>query len=166
MLIIYACYGGAHTSPMAAAIHLGRLKGDPLPSLEDILNVQYFDVLATGDRGRVFPVGTDELGNQVYILGRGNYQQPIIQAVKSGYMLAGGDPRQIMFVNTLKGVNWPMRVGGFLSRRLGLISLGRMVAAIGARWAYPKLMEIVAETKAKCAAGGHRHSPSFSFRQE
>ena len=166
MLIIYACYGGAHTSPMAAAIHLGRLKGDPLPSSEDILNIQYFDVLATGDRGRVFPVGTDEFGNQVYILGRGNHLQPIIQAVKSGYMLAGGDPRQIMFINTLKGVNWPMRIGGFLSRRLGLVSLGRLVAAVGARRAYPKLAEIVAETKAKCAVAGRINPASFTFRQE
>ena len=106
MLVIYACYGGAHTSPAAAAIHLGRLKGDPLPSLQDILKVQYFDVPTSGDRGRVFPVGTDELGNQVYVLGRGSHPQPIVEAVKSGYMLAGGDPRQIIFVNTLRGVNW------------------------------------------------------------
>ncbi|NLA58592.1 MAG: DUF3189 family protein [Firmicutes bacterium] len=165
-MIIYACYGGTHTSPVAAAIHLGRLKGDPLASLEEILNIQYFDTLLTADRGRVFPVGTDEFGNQVFILGRGNHQQPIMQAVRSGYMLAGGDPRQIMFVNTLKGVNWQMRVGGFLSRRLGLVSVGRWIAAIGARRAYPKLAEIVAQTKAQCAIARSRHPASFSFHQE
>ena len=166
MLIIYACYGGAHTSPVAAAIHLGKLKGKPLPSLEEILDIQYFDLLAVGDRGRVFPVGIDEFGNQVCILGRGSRELPILQAVKSGYLLAGGNPRQIVFVNSLKAVNWQMRVGGFLSRRLGLVSLGRFLAAAGARRAYPKLADIVAATKAKYGAADSFHPASFLSRQE
>lgn len=115
MQIIYTCFGGAHSSPMAAAIHLGRISGDPLPSLETIQNLLYFDVIDGEDRGRVFPVGTDEFGNSVYVLGRGSDERSFLHAVKSGYMLAGGDPRQLIFVNTLKAVNWQLRSTAFWS---------------------------------------------------
>ena len=57
-----------------------------------------------------------------------------------------------MFIITLKGVNWPMRIGGIFPA-VGLVSLGRLVAAVGARRAYPKLAEIVAETKAEMRRG-------------
>ena len=100
------------------------------------------------------------------ILGRGSRELPILQAVKSGYLLAGGNPRQIVFVNSLKAVNWQMRVGGFLPRRLGLVSLGRFLAAAGARRAYPKLADIVAATKAKYGAADSFHPASFLSRQE
>lgn len=167
MHIIYTCYGGAHSSPMAAAIHLGRLSGDPLPSLKAIQNLLYFDIIDGKDQGRVFPVGTDEFGNSVYILGRGSHERSILQAVKSGYVLAGGDPRQLLFVNTLKAVNWQMRIGGFLSRRLGLVSIGRPFVTRGARRAYPKLAQIVAVTKTSCqVARGPIHSPSSLLNQE
>lgn len=167
MQIIYTCYGGAHSSPMAAAIHLGRLEGDPLPSLETIQNLPYFDITDTGDQGRVFPVGTDEFGNDVYILGRGSNELPIRQAVQSGCLLAGGDPRRVLFVNTLKAVNWQMRVGGFLSRRMGLVCLGRPLVTRGARRAYPKLVQIVTATKARCKALDSGISPaSYPPNQE
>lgn len=167
MLIIYSCYGGAHSSPMAAAIHLGRLTGDPLPSLAAVSSLLYFDIVAGEDRGRVFPVGTDEFGNAIFVLGRGSDARSIQQAVKSGYMLAGGDPRQVLFVNTLKAVNWRMRVGGFLSRRLGLVFIGRPLVTRGARLAYPKLAQIVNTTKARPEVTQSVTSPaSFPSNQE
>ncbi|NMB13289.1 MAG: DUF3189 family protein [Firmicutes bacterium] len=167
MQIVYACYGGAHSSPMAAAIHVGRLWGDPLPSLTDIQNLLYFDMIGDEDRGRVFPVGIDEFGNHVYMLGRGSDERSILQAVKSGYILAGGDPRQLLFVNTLQAVNWQMRVGGFLSRRLGLVSIGRPLVTRGARRAYRKLAQIVANTKASCqSVRGPIHPVSSPSNQE
>lgn len=161
MKVIYACYGGAHSSPLAAAIHLGRIKGDPWPSLEDIANVLYFDIVDGEDRGRVFPVGIDEYGNEVFVLGRGRNALPIEQAVRSGYILAGADPRQLLFVDSLKAVNWQMRIGGFLSRRLRLISLGRPLVTRGSRRAYPRLVEIVNETKQRLEAAHHKGEPVY-----
>ncbi|NMB45526.1 MAG: DUF3189 family protein [Firmicutes bacterium] len=167
MLIIYTCYGGAHSSPMAAAIHLNRLVGAPLPSTKAIEGLLYFDIIDNEDRGRVFPVGIDEDGNRIYVLGRGSDERFIQQAIKSGYMLAGGDPRQVLFVNTLRAVNWQMRIGGFLSRRLGLVSLGRPLVARGARRAYPQLTKIVRATKAHCrSVMGTRSPVSFPTNQE
>ena len=167
MLIIYSCYGGAHSSPVAAAIHLGRLTGNPLPSLEAISSLLYFDIVDGEDRGRVFPVGTDEFGNAIYVLGRGSDARSIQQAVKSGYMLAGGDPRQVLFVNTLKAVNWRMRIVVFLSRRLGLVSIGRPLVTRGSRLAYPKLAQIVTATKARPeVALGAINPASFPSNQE
>ncbi|NMB24139.1 MAG: DUF3189 family protein [Firmicutes bacterium] len=161
MKVIYACYGGAHSSPLAAAIHLGRIQGDPLPSLEDIANVLYFDIVDGEDRGRVFPVGVDEYGNEIFVLGRGSRALPIEQAVKSGFILAGADPRQLLFVNSLRAVNWEMRIGGFLSRRLRLVALGRPLVTRGARRAYPRLVEIVNETKQYLNAAYHKAEPVY-----
>jgi hypothetical protein len=167
MKIIYACYGGAHSSPLAAAIHLGRIRGEPLPSLGEIAQVLYFDRVDGEDRGRVLPVGTDEYGNAIYVLGRGSDARPIQQAVKSGYVLAGEDPRQLLFVNSLKAVNWEMRIGGFLSRRLGLVSLGRPLVTRGARRAYPRLAQIVAETKQQFKEMNSQADPAyFTANQE
>lgn len=152
MKIIYTCYGGAHSSPLAAAIHLGRISDKALPSLEAISQVLYFDNVEGQDRGRVLPVGIDEYGNAIYVLGRGSDRRSIEQAVRSGYVLAGEDPRQLLFVNVLKAVNWQMRIGGFLSRRLGWIAIGRPLVTNGARRAYPMLLQIVTETKQRLGA--------------
>ena len=36
--IIYSCYGGAHSSIIASAIHMGYLPTDRIPSVEEILS--------------------------------------------------------------------------------------------------------------------------------
>ena len=43
MKIIYSCYGGTHSSPIAAAIHLGRLPDDRIPSPEELMKTDYYD---------------------------------------------------------------------------------------------------------------------------
>ena len=147
MKVIYSCYGGAHSSPLAAAIHLGRIPANSTPSLQDIEDVLYFDLVDGDERGCILPVGIDKSGHEVYVLGRGPSARPIEQAIISGYLLAGEDPRQLLFVNSLQAVNWLMRIGGFLSRRLGLVALGRPLAIRGAKMAFSQLAAIVEQTK-------------------
>ena len=82
------------------------------------------------------------------------------------WVYVGGVIRHII-VNTLRAVNWQMRIGGFLSRRLGLVSLGRPLVARGARRAYPQLTKIVRATKAHCrSVMGTRSPVSFPTNQE
>jgi len=145
--IVYSCYGGSHSSPVAAAVHLGRLPRIRVPGMREIKNVKHFDRVDGSDRGRVFFVGEDSNGNQVYILGRGNQRKAIETAVKSGLMLAGGTVDDVVFVDTLKCVNMAMRLGGFLSRRLKLIKLGRPLVIFGTRAAYKRLVAVVDEVK-------------------
>lgn len=167
MKIIYTCYGGAHSSPLAAAIHLERLQGGPLPTPEAIKNTMYFDLVDGSDQGRIFPVGVDESGNEIYTLGRGSHAGAIEQAVRSGFTLAGADPSRLVFVNTLPTVNWPMRIGGFLSRRLGWVAVGRPLVIWGALRAYPALVRLVNDVKSRYALPRQSTTlPSFLGQEE
>jgi xylulokinase len=42
MKIIYHCYGGSHSSVLAAAIHTGRLNPERLPTGEELMALPYF----------------------------------------------------------------------------------------------------------------------------
>jgi len=149
MIVIYFCYGGAHSSPIASAIHLGILDSAKTPTKEQVWNVQYFDKVDSSDRGRVFPVGTDQSGNEIYVCGRGSEKRGIEQAVRSGMSLAGRGSADVLFVDTLPAVNNLMRVGGFLSRQLKWTAIGRPLVISGVQRAFPSLVEIVLKTKAK-----------------
>lgn len=151
MQVIYYCYGGTHSSPIAAALHIGLLSPDRLPTKEELLQLPWFDQVTTAQRGKLFLVGKDEAGNAVYVCGRGAEKLGITQAVMSGYVLGGGRVQELYFVDTMPAVNILMRLGGYLSRRLGLVFLGRPLVACGAQLAFPKLVRIVEEAKAHFA---------------
>lgn len=151
MRIVYACYGGAHSSAVAAWIHLGKLPLDRIPSAEEILRVPKYDRTLAGDFGRARLAGRDEWGNEVYVLGRGPCAKPVERALESGFRMAGGDGAELMIVNTLTCVNLSMRVGGFLSRRLGWTGIGRPIVLWGTLKAYPRLARLVRTTKGRLA---------------
>lgn len=147
MIIVYCCYGGTHSSPVAAAIHLGMIKSIDNVSVEDIWSVKYFDRVETTARGKLNFVGEDEHGNQVFVCGRGSEKQGIEKAIISGVTLAGGDKEQLKFVDTLPAVNILMRIGGYMSRQLHWIRIGRPLVIKGTQKAIPNLARIVYNTK-------------------
>src|SRR5690606_6242523 len=139
MKVVDSCYGGAHSSQVAAAIHLGRFPGHRPPTAEELLSLPRFDRVSDDHQGIAEFVGTDEDGHEVYVLGRGPAAEAVERAFRSGYRIAGGDDRQLLFVNALQTVNLPMRVGGYLSRRLGWVAVGRPLVVFGTRRAFPAL---------------------------
>lgn len=147
--IIYCCYGGTHSSPIAAAIHLGKLGSQQVPTTAEISAVELFDQVQSTQRGQVMFMGEDQWGNQIYVCGRGRDKRGIEQAIKSGVLLAGGILDGLEFVDTLPAVNWMMRIGGFISRRLGLVRIGRPLVTRGTQKAFFNLARIVSDTKAK-----------------
>ncbi|NLY11892.1 MAG: DUF3189 family protein [Firmicutes bacterium] len=151
MIIIYWCYGGAHSSPIAAAIHVGKLPADRTPTVEQIESTLYYDQVDSQYRGRTLYVGEDEFNNKVYVCGRGSEKKGIEQAIRSGVTLAGGKVEDFLFVDTLPAVNNIMRLGGFLSRQLKWVSIGRPIVIRGTQKAFPQLVEIVTRTKEKFA---------------
>ncbi len=151
MEIIYCCYGGTHSSPVAAAIHLGRLDPHQVPTGAEISSIELYDRVPQSQRGKVMFVGEVDWGNRIYVCGRGRDKYGIEQAVKSGVLLAGGTPDRIWFVDTLPAVNWLMRIGGFMSRRLGWVKIGRPLLIKGTQKAFFNLAEIVSCTRAMCA---------------
>lgn len=149
--IIYDDYGGAHSTPVAAALHLGIISSNRLPSNDQLLALPLFDRVIKDYHGCVVFMGTDPEGHDVYVLGRGPSGVAMERAVASGVALAGGDGAGVLFVETLTYVNLWMRIGGFLSRALGWVAIGRPIVLYGTRKAFPHLVRLVARTKESVA---------------
>lgn len=148
MIIFYCCYGRAHASVVAAALHLGWLHPSAA-SVEDIVRLPYFDRASSKDFGLPLPLAQDSLRNQVFILGHGPAGKLVERALLSTLEHCGWPPGEILFVRTDECLNIWTRIGGFLSRRLGLVFPGRILAAYGIRRSLPCLARCVARVRKK-----------------
>lgn len=152
MRIIYHCFGGSHSSVLAAALHLGLINKDRLPSPSELMALPYFDKTNNDDFGSIRLVGNDEFGNQIYVLGKrsmGNRYAAMLEGVAE---LLGGR-EQLLTVNCMNKVNWSMKIGGFTSRRIGAVALGRPILEKGTTEAFFKLVNLVEITRLKAMAG-------------
>lgn len=147
MNIIYHCVGGTHSSAIAAAIHLDHLPKNRKPSKQEILSVPYFDSLNKEDQGKILFRGKDSVNNSIFTLSRQFVPQLVLPAIKDAWELAGGMREDLLLVNTMPSVNLLMRIGGFSSRRLNLVSIGRPIVTLGAIRAYEEILKIVADTR-------------------
>ena len=146
-MVFYQCFGRAHTSVVAAAIHLGLLPAEEtaLPTTTRLMDLPYFDRSEKEDFGRPLFLGRDEEGHEIFILGLGGGFQEGLAVLSSVFRLAGREPPLI--VDTLLGLGILGRIGGGLSRELGLVRLGRPLAAYGVKKIYPQLVRTVKEVK-------------------
>lgn len=148
MKIVYHDFGGSHSTATAVAIHLGLIPEDRVPDAKDFLTkVPFFDSLTARDHGKLFYVGQDEWKNEVYLLPRANRPDLVLNAVSSTIKALGGSLEEWVFVDTLPTVNLWMRIGGYLSRRLGLVLIGRPIATFGTRRAFFQISCLVRSTK-------------------
>ncbi|NLG87514.1 MAG: DUF3189 family protein [Firmicutes bacterium] len=144
MLIFYCCYGRAHSSVVAAALHLGQL---PLKTPTAICKLPYFDRAKAQDIGIPKLVGTDTHGNFVFILGRGPARGSVEATLETVLLACGYRKQDIMFIDLQPYLNFYARLGGFLSRRLGLVFPGKQLAAFGIWRALPQIEECVKTAK-------------------
>jgi hypothetical protein len=147
--VFYHCYGSSHTSVVAAAIHVGRLASDRLPSLGEIQDVPHFDRIRAAELGTVFVSGRGPDGEEVLVVGFGPGRKIVREAVLSLLELKGAPPKDYLLVDALDGANGVVRIGGMLSRRLGLVSVGRPLAALGIRLMYRRLVRLAEKTRAE-----------------
>lgn len=153
MKIIYHCFGGSHSSVVAAAIHLGLVGKDRPPTLEELMALPYFDKTTNDDFGSIRFMGVDKNENEVYVLGKkslGDRYSHIIMGVAEIL----GHQDEVMAINCINSVNWTMKIGGFMSRRAGIVSLGRPIVGWGTRDAYLDLVRLVEITKLKITGIG------------
>lgn len=146
MKIIYHCFGGSHSSVTIASIHLGWLNKGKLPSSEDLMALPYYDKTCDDDFGSIHYMGTDELGNEVYVLGKkslGDRFSRLLMGVAE--ILYKED--QLLAVNVMNHVNWGMKLGGFSSRRINLPFFGRPVVIWGTRKAFGSMVKLVEITR-------------------
>ncbi|MDR0140201.1 DUF3189 family protein [Metabacillus idriensis] len=149
MIYIYNCYGGTHSSVLAAAYHLNKLIDNVKPSNHEILSVKLFNKLKTKDMGKLFFHGIDQDGKNVYTLGRGSSKLivPSIQSVLEMINETGRLDEKIIFSNTSPTVPLSMTLGGLFSRRLKLDFIGVPLLVIGAKQAHDDLIKLVQHTK-------------------
>lgn len=148
MKIIYHCYGSAHSSVMCASIHLGLLPSDRKPSADELMQIPLFDRTTPAQIGTVFFIGHDCHDNEIYVLGMANAKSIVKNTVYSLLQICGIDRQDIRLVNSLKHVNLITKIGGFLSRRLNLISIGRPLVIYGVRHNYFEYVNLVKSVKA------------------
>ncbi|BAS27621.1 hypothetical protein LIP_1777 [Limnochorda pilosa] len=152
--MIYSCFGGTHTSPMAAGIHLGLLPRGRPPTLEELDALPPFDRLSLQDLGRLHLWGHDRHGNRVATVGHGGRLEPIRTAVVSALSTGGGTPpERIRWVDTHDLLTPALRAGGFLSRRLGLAGPGRLLVLRGLTQIHAALEQRVQQVLDDLAAG-------------
>jgi hypothetical protein len=147
MIVIYHDVGGAHSSAVAANIHINKLPMDKIPKSEEILNLPTFDKLEKKDIGRLIYIGEDEFGARVYTLSRQYKPNLVIPAISDMYNVLNGNLKGFFLADTSPSVNNLMRIGGFSSRRLGLVSFGRPIVTKGTLAAYSQIVDIVRKAK-------------------
>ncbi|MGG3805268.1 DUF3189 family protein [Metabacillus fastidiosus] len=157
MIYIYNCYGGTHSSALAAAYHLKKLPYDREPTKNEVLNIDIFNKLTPNDMGKLFFHGIDEEGNKVFTLGRGSSKVvvPAMQSVCELFNTAGKLEEQVIFSNTSPTVPLAMTFGGLFSRRFKINFIGVPLLVIGAKKAHPNIIKLVQNTKnmAKASIG-------------
>jgi hypothetical protein len=151
MIFIYNCFGGTHSSSLAAAVHLGKLPTNRRPTTEEILGIEYFNKLTYKDMGKIIYRGTDEEGNKVYSIGRGT-SKILIPCLENLINLLHTEcdfNEKIVFSNMSPTVPFAMTMGGFFSRGLHIHFIGVPLLVVGAKQAYSKVITLVNKTKEK-----------------
>ncbi|MCF6095870.1 DUF3189 family protein [Thermovorax subterraneus] len=147
MKIFYCCYGSAHSSVVAAAIHLGWLPEDRVPGFHEIENLPHYDKTDSLEIGTPFFMGKDEKGSEVYIIGMTGQRQLVKNAILSFLKYNNIKTKYIFFVDTIPLVNLKTKIGGILSRRIGLVAVGRPLTVIGIQEKYFEFVKLVNEVK-------------------
>lgn len=151
MKIFYCCYGGSHSSVVAAAVHLGLIPDTRPPTFGELVNLPYYDKVGNDDVGTARHMGRDECGNDVYVLGLGPSRRIALKAMRSVLEILGMGQNDVLLVDALGPIGPLTRIGGFLSRRLGLVRIGRPLTVIGIRSVFKDVVRIVHGVKAAAA---------------
>ena len=147
MKLFYCCYGGAHTSVTCASIHLHYLPENRIPEFAEFRSVPFYDKMDNCKLGTPVYVGTDEMGWDIYIIGMKHAKQLVIPAVKSYLNACGVDQTDFLLANALVELHPITSVGGVLTRRLGIVSIGRPMTVWGIRRSYRRLVRLVRRVK-------------------
>lgn len=140
--MIYHCYGGSHSSVTAAGIHLGLLPRDRTATARELLKLSHFDAFEKIIHGHFRYIGRYRSGVAVYALGKKTLGRRITLLLKKLAKIAGCADR-VYPVDTTAPINPFMVVGGFLSRQLRLVAIGRPLVIFGTQLAYRRLAELV-----------------------
>ncbi|WP_408955934.1 DUF3189 family protein [Natroniella sp. ANB-PHB2] len=147
MKVIYYCYGSAHTSVLAAALHVGLLPLQEKADSETIKNLPHYDQIESDQIGLPIFYGQDESKNQVYILGLGGQRKLMKQILYNYFQVCEINTTDIILVSALVHANFWTKIGGFLSRRCGIVTLGRPLTIYSLLQQYDCYVDLVLNVK-------------------
>lgn len=140
--MIYHCYGRAHSSVVAAHLHLGDLPDRGPVNLKTIINLPEFDKASSKDFAIPHWMGRDEWGNEIYIMGFGMFNPICVRTMEDLFRLFGRS-EEFLLVNALTAIGLSARIGGGLSRGCGWVRIGRPLAAWGITRSLEKVRRLV-----------------------
>lgn len=147
MIVIYHDVGGAHSTATAANIHINKLPMDRVATKEELLSLPTFDKMKKSDMGHLIYIGDDEYKNRVYTIGRQYRPELVIPAIEDLHSILEPNINDLMIIDTMPTVNLLMKIGGFSSRRLHLVSFGRPIVTKGTQDAYMDIVNVVKGVK-------------------
>lgn len=147
MIVVYYDVGGAHSTAVAANIHVNKLPSDRVPDKKEILDLPTFDKVQKKDRGHLMYIGEDEFGARIFTVGMFSQDKLMIPSVCDMYEIMNGTREGLYLIGTMPVVNIWMKIGGFSSRSLNLVSFGRPIVTYGTIQAYMKIAAIVDSVK-------------------
>ncbi len=142
MMIVFQCFGGTHTSVTAAAIYLEKLPRSRRPRLEELLALPYFDRVENSDIGTLHYLGRDRRHNRVFVLGCSRWGVAVRELLSALLRLYGPEKPALALIDCTSAVTWPVRLGGYLSRRIHLIAPGRPLVGRAILQNYPRLLRL------------------------
>lgn len=139
--MVYHCYGGAHSSVAAAALHAGIIR--PEAGVGDIARIPGFDLQPHSEHARLRFYAQAVSGEEIYILARRNRPEVADRLLKELAGLMGCAPQMFVTCSASSCTNLLTVAGGILSRRLGMVKLGRIIAAWGIKISLRCIWELV-----------------------
>lgn len=155
MIVIYHDVGGTHSAAVAANIHINRLPIDSVPNKEELLKLSTFDKIDKKALQRIIYIGDDEFGSKVYTIGCRYKTKIIIPVIEDIYNILKSSNNELILVSTQPTVNTLMKIGGFTSRQLNMVAIGRPIVTYGTLKAYKDIADIVKNVKQRIQKSYH-----------
>lgn len=146
MRIIYYDSTGRYLSVIAAAVHLNRLDSiDTIPEWEELEQLAYFDTEDKIKTGEVTFVGTDQLGNDIYILGSNGVGSVIEKAIHGIKRIFNIETRDV-FIDLTKYENLLFEFG-LMIKEFNYSSLANRLIYSSLADSFSEIKQIVDEIK-------------------
>ncbi len=143
MIIIFQCFGGTHTSVVAASLYTGQLSRRRAPRTDELIALPYYDRMDSSEMGKLHFIGPDKWDNPVFALGSGKWGAEIREILAAFLELPYENRQTVAVIDCLPTINTVTRIGGYISRRLGLTRIGRPLVNRGIQSGYPRLLHLV-----------------------